>query len=948
MTDVRLLEAVVPNLAEGWYCVLGLKNGKFVSQEHYKTLAEVAVESDRLVAAEADAFYACGRFITDENRDADNCGWMQSFFLDIDCGADKATPDKYGRIKGYIDQATGMDALKDLCKTLKLPRPSIVNSGRGWHVYWTLTEPVERDKWQPVANTFKALCLQHKFIVDPAVPADAARILRIPGTKNFKGDPAHDVTLMHLAPPITFDEFADKLGPITPVKPHTPTKELDDFTRAVIGNRQSRFKTILMKTAEGTGCAQLQNVIDNQDTIEEPLWRAGLSIAQHCVDRDVAIHAISKKHPQYDPAETERKAAKTKGPYTCDTFDSFAPNICSNCSHRGHIKSPIVIGHEIAKSEEGAEINYAANPAAASIASTKTGFKVPKLPNKYFRGKNGGIYKNVKDEEEEDGGMGVVLVYEYDLFVIKRLFDPMQGETVLIHLALPKDGVKEFSLTLVDALSKEELRKVLSFQGVIAMQLQMNLILEYLVQCAKELQVSHEAEMMRLQFGWADEDSKFILGDREIGPSFIRYSPPSKATREVAHALRPAGTLEDWKDIINVYNMSGFEPHAFAVFTAFGAPLLKFMNLKGGIINLVNNRSGTGKSTILQVMNSVWGHPDYLMLQWRDTLNVKLHRMAVMCNLPIGVDEITKMSGDDFSDLAYSVTQGTPRRRMKASANEERESQGFWATMMVSTSNSSMTDKLESLKSTSEGELMRLMQYRIDPTNNLDKATAKHIFGRLNSNHGLAGLPYAQYLVQNLEEVVDMALRMQLKFDAAVKIETRERYWSGMAAANLTGALVAKKLGLHDIDVRRVYDWSVNEISGMQNATRLTFEDYATVVGEFLLKHNVNTLVCNRHSTSRSGIAASPIVSPKGALMIRYEPDTKKIFIVRQALKDFCVSRQVTFMDLLEGLNKTGAFIAEVRTRLDIGMEMTVPPVVALEFDADLLGIAPPTVGDAD
>ena len=51
MTDVRLLEAVVPNLAEGWYCVLGLKNGKFVSQEHYKTLAEVVVESDRLVAA---------------------------------------------------------------------------------------------------------------------------------------------------------------------------------------------------------------------------------------------------------------------------------------------------------------------------------------------------------------------------------------------------------------------------------------------------------------------------------------------------------------------------------------------------------------------------------------------------------------------------------------------------------------------------------------------------------------------------------------------------------------------------------------------------------------------------------------------------------------------------------------------------------------------------------
>ena len=949
MADVRLLNAVLPQVDDGWYCVLGLKNGRFTSQEHFKTIEEVETEADRLVAQDADAFFACGRFTTDENRDADNCGWMQSFFLDIDCGADKAAPDKHGRIKGYIDQPTGMQALKDLCKAMNLPRPSVVNSGRGWHVYWALTQPVTREQWQPVASTFKALCLKNGFIVDPAVPADAARILRVPGTKNFKGDPPHDVELIYLADPVEFDDFAARLGPIAPVKTHTPHKELDEFTRAVIGNRQSRFKTIMMKTAEGRGCAQLQNIIENQANIEEPLWRAGLSIAQHCVDRDKAIHLMSDQHPDYSHDTTERKANATKGPYTCDVFDSFYPNVCDQCSNKGQIKSPIVLGHEIAKSNEGDLINYETAPAPAvdPNPTTKTGFVVPKLPNRYFRGKNGGIYKYLKEEDEEDGEKGVALVYEYDLFVVKRLFDPMQGETVLIHLALPRDGVKEFSLTLVDALSKDELRKVLSFQGVIAMQAQMNLILEYLVQCAKELQVTQEVETMRLQFGWADGDSKFILGDREIGPAYSRYSPPSKATREVAHALRPVGNLEEWKDIINTYNMPGFEPHAFAVFTAFGAPLIKFMGVKGGIINLINNRSGTGKSTILQVMNSIWGHPDELMLQWRDTLNVKLHRMAVMCNLPLGVDEITKMSGDDFSDLAYSVTQGTPRRRMKASANEERESQGFWATTMVCTSNASMTDKLESLKATAEGELMRMMQYRIDPTSNLDKATAKHIFGRLHSNYGLAGPIYAQNIVGNLEETIETALGLQLKFDKAAKIDTRERFWSAMVASNMTGAVVARNLGLHNIDTKRVFDWAVNEVKTMQGEVRVSFDDYATVVGEFLLKHNLNILVCNRHSTSKSGIAAAPLVNPRGPLMIRYEPDTKRLFIVRQELKNFCVSRQITFNDMLAGLNKDGAFIAEVRTRLDLGMEMQAPPVVALEFDADLLGVAP-GLGDAN
>ncbi|WP_372825467.1 DUF927 domain-containing protein [Polaromonas sp.] len=943
MADIELLRRVVaPN--DGWYCIFSLLNGRGAHQEHFKTLAEMQEAAESLAAKGRDVYFSLGKFITDESREAENCGWMQAFFLDIDCGVDKATPDKYGRIKGYIDQTTGMEALKDLCKTLRLPRPTIVNSGRGWHVYWPLIEAVTREQWVPVAEAFKALCAKHKFIGDPAVPADAARVLRVPSTTNHKDGSA--VVLMNETAPISFEDFAKLMGPVAPPKHLHKPVQLDELTSALAGNRQSRFKIIFDKTIAGKGCEQLRNIMENQNDIEEPLWRAGLSIAKFCVDSAKAIHIISKQHNTYDPQRTEDKANTVKGPYTCSTFDSIAPRICDHCPHKGKIKSPIVLGHEIAMAAEGTVIEYAV-PEDKNVDPIPA-FVVPKLPNRYFRGKTGGIYKHIK--EEEDGDAAVALVYEYDLFVTKRLYDPGQGETVIMRLSLPRDGVKEFSLTLVDALSRDELRRALSFHGVIALPAQMLLILDYLVQCAKELQVTQEVEMMRQQFGWADGDQKFILGFREIGPDYVRHSPPSKTTRGLSNALQPMGSFDDWKEIINVYDMPGFEPHAFAVFTAFGAPLVKFMGIKGGIINLINNRSGTGKSTVLQVMNSVWGHPDELMIQWRDTLNVKLHRMAVMCNLPLGCDEITKMSGDDFSDLAYSVTQGAPRRRMKSSSNEERESQGYWATMMVATSNASMTDKLESLKSTAEGELMRLMQYKIDPTNNLDKASAKHVFGRLQSNYGHAGGKYAQFLVQNLEECIDTTLKLQIKLDKAVKIETRERFWSGMAASNLAGGMFAYKLGLHNISYKRVFDWAVEEIQAMQGTTRLTFNDYATVIGEFLLKHNLNILVVNKYSSSRAGIAAAPILIPRGALMIRYEPDTKKIYIVRQALKDYCAAKQITFTDLLSGLNLTGAFIAEVRVRLDVGTEINAPPVVALEFDADLLGIEPDVSleGDAD
>jgi hypothetical protein len=406
------------------------------------------------------------------------------------------------------------------------------------------------------------------------------------------------------------------------------------------------------------------------------------------------------------------------------------------------------------------------------------------------------------------------------------------------------------------------------------------------------------------------------------------------------------GDLDEWKRIINVYDMPGFEPHAFAVASAFGAPLLKFMGVNGSVINLLNNRSGTGKSTILQVMNSVWGHPNHLMLQWKDTLAVKLHRMAVMNNLPLGVDEVTKMSGDDFSDLAYSVTQGAPRRRMKASSDEERESQGFWATIMVCTSNSSMTDKLQALKSSSEGELMRLMQYKIDPTSNLDKSEAKHIFGGLQNHYGLAGGIYGQYLVQNLEEVIDNCMQTQSMFDKAAKIDTPQRFWSATAAANLTGAVIARNLGLWDLNTKRVFDWAVNEIGNMQEDSKVDIDDFSAIVGEFLLKHNMNTLIINRYSTSKSGIAATPIVQPRSSIIVRYEPDTKIIQILRSSLKQFCVERQITFSDLLDDLHKKGSFLSSSRARIDIGTDMHAPPVEVLVFDADKLGISPIAVDE--
>jgi hypothetical protein len=160
---------------------------------------------------------------------------------------------------------------------------------------------------------------------------------------------------------------------------------MDDVTNALAGSFSNSFKLIVQKTAAGRGCAQIQKVIQEQATLSEPMWRAGLSVAKFCVDGEKAIHKISSGHPDYNPDTTEAKAAQIKGPYTCDKFDEFNPNVCKDCKHRGKFKSPIVLGRVVQEATEAD--NIVEDVPELHVDVPKQTYVIPKYPEPFFRGK---------------------------------------------------------------------------------------------------------------------------------------------------------------------------------------------------------------------------------------------------------------------------------------------------------------------------------------------------------------------------------------------------------------------------------------------------------------------------------------------------------------------------------------------------------------------------------
>ena len=209
MSEFDLLSAVQPG--EGWFAVVGI-NSAGVKQVLVQTREEADAAIQSFVEKKRDVFFGVAKYKDGLSRKKDNVRALKAFWLDIDCGETKAVVnEKTGKAAGYIDQNTALEALMKFCGAVGLPRPIVVNSGRGVHVYWALTEEITRSEWEPVAAKLSSICVERSFFVDPAI-FEVARILRVPGTFNHKDNPPTLVEVLVQSKPIEFAKFKSLLG----------------------------------------------------------------------------------------------------------------------------------------------------------------------------------------------------------------------------------------------------------------------------------------------------------------------------------------------------------------------------------------------------------------------------------------------------------------------------------------------------------------------------------------------------------------------------------------------------------------------------------------------------------------------------------------------------------------------------------------------------------------
>ncbi len=922
----------------GYYCALALGDGRRI-QKFYDTIEQLEQAAANFDDNGYDAYYALGTFEEAGSREAENVKQMRAFFMDLDCGVHLKT----GKPKDFTDQAAAIAALKTFVKANNLPKPFLINSGYGVHVYWPLSAPVDFMTWLPVAEKLKALAKAQGFKADETVTADAARVLRVPGTHNHKGDDPKPVSFFGLSAPtpVDFFDFAGRLPNAVasglPARRYAPSATKSAMMDALIGKKEASFKLIVQKTVAGKGCAQLAHCIQNRATLEEPMWRAALSIAKHCSDGGKAIKLVSEGHPDYDEHDAMRKADRIAGPYLCARFEEYNPGGCQGCPHWNKIKSPIVLGQQFKEADPEDNIVEVVDPATPEAPPRV--YEIPSYPNPYFRGKDGGVFMRIIDDE---GEVVERVVWHNDLYVVRRLSDPEQGEIIEMRHHLPMDGVRSFVVPLYVVTSKEEFRKVLATYGVMALNKEVDAIMSFTQSMVKDLQLTVQADSAHRQFGWLPDLKGFVLGDRVVLADRTEFNAPSAATRGMMDFFEPKGTLEGWKEAVGFYNKPGFELHQFITCVGFGSVLMKFLPINAALLHLWSKDSGFGKTHAQYAALSPWGDPRKLLLKQDDTHNSKMNRADVMHSLPVCMDEITNIRPQDASEMIYQITGGQQRNRMAANGNTERYRGEPWNLLFISSANCSLIDKVAMAKAMPKAEAQRVLEIETSKlfTAKADKQLTDAFSSQIQNNYGHAGILFVQYVMANMHETKLLVETLQRQIDKAAELGPENRFWSAAAATALAAAVICKHLELLDYDIPNLQKYILTNILKANKATSAEMSlDPMDLVTAYTYQNlgrilQIKSTIDRRSKGNGNGIddLVVPDQQPKTADIVgRYETDLNVLYLLPMPFKVWLADQQVNYNSVLAEL-KTKYNAKKSKMRLTKGTKMQMPLADVIEL----------------
>ena len=934
------LSCILPS--EGYYCATVISGDirKNIFRDSIEALSAVIREYDD---AGYTVYHACATYREIGNgRKQVNVRRIRALWLDIDCGPGKP----------YANQNDAFGALAQFCQVTGLPEPVVVGSGMGLHCYWPFVEELGYAEWKPLADGLKQTCREHGLAANSSRTADAASVLRTPGTHWRKDGGERLVQVGNLVqyPVADFGVLLqnDRGGPDLRVEPHRAGRESGSFQPA------EQLPSILRRPRRDIGasiggdfpdcsfrtlsdrCLQVQAFYRSGD-ITEPEWHAHAGLAARCSDGEVEFHACSKNDfPAYNYAEAQRKldtaGASTTGATTCKRFDDVNPGVCTSCPQRGKINSPISLGAEQQRRA------VSRNDAPSSGVDGATDVRGHDGPSSIACTPNGQVVWCTEDPDgkpeykkllDAPAGLKGVQIGEADKGAHSYTF---------WHYA-PHEGWKTFNLPAVAVFGSSGIAQFAEKGVTVHQPLMFFSALREAVDTYKRVKAM---EIKYDQFGWKDGETKFLCGDRLYGAGTYESVSVSKVADGRVKYLQPVstGSLGEWRSAATSFFKPGFEAQALTLVAGLAAPLISFIDRsEGGIfLHLFSAASGAGKSLGLMASCSIYGLEKGLRLIKGDTPVAKAIAMGVLCNLPIIYDEIMDQDPEAIRKQVDVFRDGRDRSRGTVDGTI-RQVQSSWTTVQISAGNGSLFDLLST--DGTDAPVFRVFEIEPRLPSGTDAAYGNRIRKQLLDNAGHAGDIYLRYLTS--PRVVDwvkarLDRRIEDVWDQLGPVrDQRQRIRVHFLACLWVACDVVTGIGLLEFDVGRIMAYAFQEMDRMVSGTSEQKDAIAQapdLLGRFLNEHIGEVLTVAepfRHGKQCSVMGRPPL----RRVIMRHELASSRLLIAVKPFGDWMIKHtRLPARDAATALEKLGVVTRKKhRATLGAGTDFASAPVDCIELD---------------
>ena len=934
MEPLDFLTAVLPST--GKYCSFALKGKRNTFAD---TPQEIFDNAKQISDAGGEVWFALGSFDDSGYRKAENALFMRSFFMDLDCGKDVKT----GEMRSFPSKRSAAEALAEFLVASGLDalgRPWLVDSGGGVHPYWPLSEDVTIAEWKPVAEAMKVAAFKHHFPIDTTVTADAARVLRVPGTHNNKSTP-RPVRIVETGG--TFDFAAIKVAlapyavknPVHPVQSTSlaiPGIALDSppspLAIALAGNSITRFRTIMLRTEKGTGCGQLANYIEHAaDDGMEPIWRGMLSWTKYCIDGDKASKILSEMHP-YDDERRLEKLDAIKGPYSCASMNTIQQGICEKCRHWGQITNPLGLSREFATTTETVEIT----PPQADAPT----FYRPKAPRGFDYMPTGGIvYHKPAGPGKNDFAKDVALL-TYDLFRTRTFRDG----TLYTSEFLAIKGDKQITFVIPNSIAGNtpKIIETLAANNILTTYGSGTdlYLAAYVRACITEASINEETVNIPPHFGW-QEDGSFAVGDMVYSPHGAKhdYAYQSDRLHNLIQATRTSGSLDEWKQLLIMLRRRKAWGHLAISLQGFSSILMHFMpkGSKACTVYVCGKQSSAGKTLALSLASSVWGDHERYKVSADTSQTTMMQRAGLWGNLPLNVDEITdrqrKEKGEFVPSVSFSHSQCVHKIKGSAGGNTEISHEMMWSAKMLMTGNDPAFESLLGARShTSHGEVRRLLEWHITGNSRINWSDEeREILRKTADNYGVAGRAFAMWCVRNqdiVQDICNKAAQYWREFSGATD---DERFWTSSIGCDLATLLL---LGKDYANIIAIPTGGIKEfwLKIVTDQRKMILDNTSTAIDllhRYIADNNGSFVKVKAGIITQSLIDFGKLTpdSPKGAVRGRVEYDTAtetaNFYVEEKLLRKHCAEAGLGYTSFLAELSVQATVIVDKRKDLLAG-----------------------------